>query len=290
MAPGNLAFYQYRLLARFAEVLPSRGVRIIGSLAGALGPKMLPSRAALVRSNLRRVTNEEPSSAAVADAFESYVRYWLTAFRLPVVPVEHLESMFSIDGFEHLVAAQQAGKGAILALPHIGNWDVAGAWLPTQGMHITVVAERLEPPKLHQWFTDFRRSLGMSVVVNGPGAGAALSTALKQGEFVGLLCDRDVDSTGGVYEFFGESTTLPKGPATLAFRTGAPLLPVAVYEEGDKFRAVVQEPVDVVRSGSKLSEDVDRVTQELAHRLEQLIRRAPSQWHLFQPNWPSDRK
>jgi KDO2-lipid IV(A) lauroyltransferase len=90
-------------------------------------------------------------------------------------------------------------------------------------------------------------------------------------------------------DFFGERTTLPGGPATLALRTGAPLLPTAVYFDGpDHRRSVVLPPVDTSRQG-RLREDVQRVTQDLAHALEDLIRRAPEQWHLLQPNWPSDR-
>ncbi len=91
-------------------------------------------------------------------------------------------------------------------------------------------------------------------------------------------------------EFFGERTTLPAGPATLALRTGATLLPVGVYftEEYNGHLAIVRPPVSTVRHGGRLRDDVVRITQSLAHELEFLIRRAPEQWHLFQPNWPSD--
>jgi KDO2-lipid IV(A) lauroyltransferase len=89
-------------------------------------------------------------------------------------------------------------------------------------------------------------------------------------------------------EFFGERTTLPGGPATLALRSGAPILPIAVYFEGDHRHAVVKPPLDTTRQGS-LRDDVQRLTQDVARALEELIRVAPEQWHLLQPNWPSDR-
>jgi KDO2-lipid IV(A) lauroyltransferase len=103
-----------------------------------------------------------------------------------------------------------------------------------------------------------------------------------------LLCDRDLGGDGIEVEFFGERTTLPAGPATLALRTEAPLLPAAVYfgPQGGH-HAVVMPPVPSSREG-RLRDDVERVTQELAHRFEELIRAAPEQWHLLQPNWPSD--
>jgi KDO2-lipid IV(A) lauroyltransferase len=107
---------------------------------------------------------------------------------------------------------------------------------------------------------------------------------------VALLSDRDIQGTGVEVEFFGERTTLPSGPATLALRTGAPLIPVAVYFRNPTgYHGVVRPPLEVVRQGS-LREDVGRITQTLAHELETLIRRAPEQWHLLQPNWPSDRR
>ncbi len=113
--------------------------------------------------------------------------------------------------------------------------------------------------------------------------------ALRANEAVCLLCDRDLDRTGIEVEFFGERTTLPAGPATLSIRTGAPLLPVGCYftSRYNGHHTIVRPAVPTVRRGG-LRDDVARVTQALARELEFLIRRAPEQWHLFQPNWPSD--
>ena len=121
----------------------------------------------------------------------------------------------------------------------------------------------------------------------GPAAGAAVLKALRANELVGLLCDRDIGGGGISVEFFGEQTTLPAGPITLALRTGAPVLPTAVYFDGRGHRGVVRPPLDMTRQGS-LREDVARLTQVLAGELEILISAAPEQWHVFQPNWPSD--
>ncbi len=111
---------------------------------------------------------------------------------------------------------------------------------------------------------------------------------MRAGKLVCLLCDRDIGGGGVEVEFFGERTTMPGGPAVLALRTGAALLPTAVYTgPGISHSAVIMAPVPTERTGS-LRRDVARVTQLVAHDLERLIRRAPEQWHLFQPNWPSD--
>jgi KDO2-lipid IV(A) lauroyltransferase len=195
----------------------------------------------------------------------------------------------SYEGIEHLEAALTAGTGAIAALPHLGGWDFGGAFLSTQGYPITVVVEPLEPPELFEWFAEFRRRLGMTVVPLGPDAGGAVLRALRANELVGLLCDRDIQGGGVDVEFFGERTTLPAGPATLALRTGAPLLPMTVYFTGRRgHHGIVRPPIPVERGGGGLRDDVARITQALAGELEVLIRAAPEQWHLFQPNWPSD--
>jgi KDO2-lipid IV(A) lauroyltransferase len=153
---------------------------------------------------------------------------------------------------------------------------------------MTVVVEPLEPAEVFEWFAEFRRSLGMTIVPLGPNAGSAVLKALRANQLVGLLCDRDIGGGGVDVDFFGERTTLPAGPATLALRTGAPLLPTAVYfDDHGRHRGVVRPAIDLTRQGS-LREDVARITQLVAHELEVLIRAAPEQWHVFQPNWPSD--
>ena len=154
---------------------------------------------------------------------------------------------------------------------------------------MTTVAEVLQPPELFAWFVAQREKLGLTIVPLCPGSGGVLLRTLRAGGLVGLLCDRDLQGNGIEIEFFGERTTLPGGPATLALRTGAALLPTAVYSgPGRHHTAVVLPEVDV-RRDKGLRQDVERITQDLARALETLIRRAPDQWHLFQPNWPSDR-
>ncbi len=226
---------------------------------------------------------------AARAALASYVRYWLESLGLPATPGAKIDARFTIDGLEHLRGAIDAGRGAVLALPHVGSWDVGGAWLVRQGFPLTVVVEKLEPVEIFQWFRDLRQAIGLTVIPLDDGAGAAVMRTLRANQAVALLCDRDIAGGGTEVEFFGERTTLPGGPATLCLRTGAALLPTAVYFDGRGHHALIQPPVPVAREG-RIREDVSRITQALAHRLEALIRLAPEQWHLFQPNWPSDRQ
>ena len=239
--------------------------------------------AALHQSRARGVVLEGPArERAVREAFESYARYWMESLRLPEMDPDDVDATFTIEGLEHIEAALAAGTGAILALPHVGGWEVGGSWFVRQGFPLTVVVEALKPPELFGWFADLRRSQGFTVIPLSRSAGMSVVRALRANQIVALVSDRDIAGGGVEVEFFGERTTLPGGPATLASRLHVPLLPTAVYFDGPGHHAVVRPPIP-------LDGDVASITQVLAHELEDLIRAAPEQWHLFQPNWPSDR-
>jgi len=219
---------------------------------------------------------------AVRGAFASYGRYWMESLRLPSMDPSRIAAGLSIEGLGHLEAAQAAGRGAILAIPHLGGWEVGGAWFVRNCFPLTVVVEPLQPPELFEWFVRLRESFGFTVVPLGVRAGTSLVRALRANQIVALLADRDIGGGGLEVEFFGERTTLPAGPATLARRMKAPLHPTAIFFRGRGHHVVIRPAV-------ALDGTVADVTQRLASEMEGLIRRAPEQWHLFQPNWPSDR-
>lgn len=290
---GNITVGAYRSGSLVARSLPAPlAGAVAAGLAGPLSAG-LRSKRSMIERHLRRV---DPTLSgrrlrrAVQLAFDSYARYYVESFRLPTMSSRRVEEGFTVEGYhEHVVAGLEAGRGVILALPHLGGWEWAGRWMTDQGHRLTVVVEPLEPAELFTWFADLRSSLGMNVVPLGPEAGPTVLRALRDNEVVCLLCDRDLVGGGVEVEFFGERTTLPAGPATLALRTGAALLPTAVYftERTDGHHGIVRPPLPLDRQGG-LRDDVARLTQSLARELEWLVRRAPEQWHLFQPNWPSD--
>jgi KDO2-lipid IV(A) lauroyltransferase len=289
---ADLTTLAYKLGAGVARLAPRPVAEAAALRLGRLAARRTPAARAQVVRNLRRVRPDlqgEALDEAVRVTFESYARYYVESFRLPGTSPEDLDAGFVTEGYEHLEAALAAGKGAIMALPHLGGWEWAGFWLTrVRDVPVTAVVERLDPPALFEWFVDLRRSFGFEVVPLGPEAGPATVRALKANHVLALLCDRDLDGGGIDVEFFGERTTLPAGPATLGLRTGAAILPTAIYFDGRIRRGVVRPPLDTSRRAG-FREDVARVTQDVAHALEELIREAPEQWHLLQPNWPSDR-
>ncbi|MBK9178443.1 MAG: phosphatidylinositol mannoside acyltransferase [Acidimicrobiales bacterium] len=280
----------YRTGSAVSRLVPTLAVRPASAAMGRAAARAMAGRRSTLERHLRRVRPELQGAAlhrASRAAFASYARYFIESFRIPALSAAEIDAGFSYEGFGLVEDGLVAGQGVIVALSHLGGWEWAGRWIADQGIPITAVVEPLEPPELFAWFAEYRRSLGMTVVPLGAGAGGAVLRALRANEVVCLLCDRDLTGDGVEVEFFGERTTLPPGPATLALRTGAPLLPTAVYFEGEGHRCVVRPPLAVERLG-RLRDDVTRVTQDLAGELERLIRAAPEQWHLMQPNWPSD--
>ncbi|MHB1487067.1 MAG: phosphatidylinositol mannoside acyltransferase [Acidimicrobiales bacterium] len=289
----RLVVQAYKAASVVLNAMPSSMAGFAADLAGPAMTPFMGERRMMVRRHLRRVVGpsvtETELSRLVSQAFASYAHYWVESFRLPYLSDAELAERMDSEGMEHIHIALEAGKGAILALPHLGSWEFGGRWLGTLGMPLTVVVEPLHPPELFEWFVSYRRSVGMNVVALGPSAGAEVLKTLRDNRMAALLCDRDLVGNGIEVEFFGERTTLPAGPATLAMRAGAALLPCAVYHRPDgRHQAVVSSPIDTSRQGG-LRADISRVTQDLAGCLEEIIRRQPEQWHLLQPNWPSDR-
>ena len=283
----------YKSGAAVFRTLPHAMSESLASTTYAAVSKLSEERRLLVTRNLRRVRGQDfdgpELEADLRGTFESYGRYWVDSFRLAKVTPEEIDFGFAFEGVEHIARGLAEGRGVINVLPHLGGWEWAAFWLTAvMGYEVTAVVEPIEPPELFDFFTEFRESLGMHVVPLGPDAGKVVLKAIKEGHVLALLCDRDIEGTGVEVEFFGERTTLPAGPATLALRTGAALLPTAVYFEGDGHFARVEAPLVVERSGGRLRDDIVRVTQQIATALEGLIARAPDQWHLQQPNWPSD--
>ncbi|MEX2625946.1 MAG: phosphatidylinositol mannoside acyltransferase [Ilumatobacteraceae bacterium] len=296
MPPDALTIGGYRLGALAARLLPGVAADALTLPFGAASAAASSARRAMIMRHLRRV---DPTLSGLAlrrasqEAFDSYARYYVESFRLPSLSAHQVERGLDTVGYrEHVLPGLERGNGVILALPHLGGWEWAGRWLADRGHPVTAVVERIEPPELFDWFVELRARLGMTVVPLGPEAGRAVLGALRRNEIVCLLSDRDLQRTGVEVEFFGERTTLPAGPATLGIRTGAPVLPTAVYfrhRAGSRHDGWVRPPLDTARTpGGSLRDDVGRVAQQLAHELEVLIRRAPTQWHMFQPNWPSD--
>jgi lauroyl/myristoyl acyltransferase len=286
----RLAYWQYRSAERVAMSLPEAMGRRFFSFAGALAYRIAPRARSTVKSNMARVLGRSPNSplveAAARDAFDSYARYWWDTFRVRVVPADEFLKRHRSIGLEHIERALEGGRGAVLALPHLGNWDAAGRWLHLLGHRMTAVAEELRPRRVYDLFLEHRRALGMNIVPlsNGGKVGQELIRLLWDNELIALVCDRDLRNRGVEVTMFGEARRMPAGPALLTLATGSPLLPCATYSTDEGWFVVINPPLDVERTGNRRN-DVVALTQKLADMFERAIAAAPTQWHMFQPAW-----
>ena len=288
-----LTIFGYKFVSRLARIIPASAIAVVTAVVVPIACAFMRKQRPIVARNMRRVNPELQGHKlrhAVRKSYESYARYFIETFRLPMLSKKAIDSKISVKGFEHIENALKLGKGVILALPHLGGWEWSGRWLIHQGHNLNAVVEKLDSQALFQMFVNLRTSYGVNVIPLDDKAGVAVQEALAKNEIVALLCDRDLQGSGIEAEFFGERTTVPAGPAFFALRTGAALLPLGTYfAKGlDQHETVVRPAINVQRTGS-LRDDMSRVTQDLVHELEALIKKKPDQWPLFQPNWPSDK-
>lgn len=280
------------------ERIPDRLAIALASLVASLIGRRQSAARRTVTSNVRAMLEAQAAGAPI-DAglverlvnrnFKTYGRYWAEGATLASVSASQLSSRLVIaEGEDLLREALARGNGVVLALPHVGSWEWGGAYLGHIGLPMTAVAERLEPEELFEFFLEKRTSMGLGVIPLGPEAGTALTKHLKSGGLVGLLCDRDILGGGQPTTLFGHPVTVPKGPATLALRTGATLLAGVAYSGPHGHHiAHIEGPIDTTRVDG-LRADVTRVTEQLTQIMEGLIARSPDQWHVFTPVYDED--
>ncbi|MEH1030204.1 phosphatidylinositol mannoside acyltransferase [Micromonospora profundi] len=250
-----------------------------------------------LRANLRRVVGPEMPEVELDDlvksGLRSYARYWMEAFRLPSLSREQILGGFRLDGAELLAADVAAGRGAVVALPHAGNWDAAGAWVAATGWPITTVMERLKPEGVYERFIAFRKGLGMEILPTHGGPRPAFDVLLdrvRAGAVVPLLADRDLSARGVEVDFFGAKTRMPAGPALLALHTGAPLYVASMWYEPDAACASLAGPLPVPGPEvGPLDQRVRSLTQMIADRLAAGIADNPQDWHMLQRMWLDQR-
>ncbi|WP_306206654.1 phosphatidylinositol mannoside acyltransferase [Actinoplanes sp. RD1] len=274
---------------RIVRTLPLPAARAIFRAAADRAARGNGPGTQRLRRNLRQVVGPEPSEAEldvlVRDGLRSYARYWMEAFRLPSQSTsDHIRNFHLVEEAE--LDAILAEGGVILALPHVGNWDAAAAYLVSRGHKMITVAERLKPEGLAERFLDYRRKLGMEVLPHTGGERPpleVLTEKAQQGYAVALLADRDLSARGVEVEFFGGRTRMPPGPALLAIRTGVPLLAVDIWFTEDRTMARIHR-VELPTEGA-LDVRVREATQRLAHAFEQGIAAHPQDWHMLQKLW-----
>jgi KDO2-lipid IV(A) lauroyltransferase len=272
--PEPVAVRLGRTIADLAWKKRGKGVQRLESNYARVVPDATPERLA------------ELSKAGM----RSYLRYWMESFRLPAWSEERVKTGFEVKDVHYLTDGIASDRGVILALPHMANWDLAGAWVTTKlETPFTTVAERLKPESLYDRFVAYREGLGMEVLPHSGGtAFGTLARRLRDGGLICLVAERDLSSSGVEVKFFGEATRMPAGPALLAQQTGALLLPVTLwYDESPVMKGRVHLPVEVPETGTR-AEKTSVMTQAMADAFATGIADHPEDWHMLQRLWLKD--
>lgn len=263
-----------RRIADSAWKRRGRGVRQLEANLARVVPDASPER-------LRELSRE---------GMRSYLRYWMESFRLPAWSEQRIRESVRITDLHRLTDGIASERGVILALPHLANWDLAGAYV-TAGLKtpFSTVVERLRPESLFDRFVAYRESLGMEVLPHSGGAAfGTLARRLRDGGLVCLVADRDLSASGVEVSFFGERTRMPAGPALLAQQTGALLLPATLwYGEPPVLEGRVHPPVPTPAEGTR-AQKAAVMTQALADAFAEGIADHPEDWHMLQRLWLSD--
>lgn len=290
--PAQLSTWGYgagwALSRRLPESVVASAFDQIGSISTHRGGRGVEQ----LRRNLARVHPELDGTALddlVAEAMKSYLRYWREAFRLPEWSRAEIERRISATGERQLFDPLDAQRGVVAVLGHFGNWDHGGAWVTGRGYPLLTVAERLKPESLFDQFVEYRESLGMQVL---PLTGAsdvtqALQRRLNEGGLVALLADRDLTSSGIEVDLLGEPARMPVGPALLAERSGAALVPVLSWYEGGVTRLDFRPPLE--SSAPTLRGRLADLTQQWADIVGATAQQHARDWHMLQPIWVADR-
>lgn len=291
----QFVFYLYVVGSRVARALPESLAYGAAEALGVMQARLGKRRRAIVARNLSRVTGEPEGSPRLDDivsaAYRSYARYWLETFRLARQDKAFFLERFRCHHVDRLDAVLARGRGAVIVVGHLGNWDAAGAWAGASGRAVATVAEVLRPRRLFEFFSEHRAALGITVYPAVPGVSAKLVRAANSGKVVAIVGDRDLAGHGVEVEFFGAKATFPIGPASIALRARVPILVAGVYGvelPGRRrgWEADIAEPIELPDQGPDAAVEL---TRQVVRRLEGFVARRPEEWHVFQPFWTEDR-
>jgi KDO2-lipid IV(A) lauroyltransferase len=295
----------WRLVAR----LPESVARALFNFGADIAWRRQGAGVQVLEGNLTRILGTDRGSASTADSpgtgaarteeegaelralsravLRSYARYYLETFRMQVISDERIASGMHVnfDQADRALEYMKNGRGVIFALPHMGDFELTGKWIIGYGAgSFTTVAERLKPDAVFQLYLDFRQGLGMEVLptTGGPHPFGVMAQRLRAGKLVCIVADRDLSDTGVEVDFFGEKALLPAGSASLAIQTGAALMPVSCWFEGeDEWGAHIYDEIAVPADGTR-KEKAAAMTQTMADVFEGAIREHPRDWHMLQ--------
>jgi KDO2-lipid IV(A) lauroyltransferase len=274
-----MSYLIYSLAWRIIRLLPEKSAYRLGDAIARYAVRRDGRRVRRLRSNMSIVSGISSGvelEQLLDRAMRSNLRYWIDTFRFPSWTPARIRStveVFNRSTFDTLIAR---GEGLVIALPHSGNWDHAGAFFSAEGHPVVTVAEHLKPERLFRKFLAYREAMGMEVLDLDARVTKTLQDRLREGRLVALVSDRDLSASGVEVSFFSRRAKFPAGPAKLALETGAPLITAHItYTEN----GIAVHFSDRIETQGKSVEDI---VQSIAENIEHEIGKRPEDWHMLQ--------
>jgi lauroyl/myristoyl acyltransferase len=274
-----MSYLFYSFAWRFIRLLPERSAYRLGDAVARYVIRRGGRRVARLRSNLavvRPSLDESELDQLLDAAMRSNLRYWIDTFRFPSWSSDRIRETVLVENREVFDSEIARGKGLIVALPHAGNWDHAGAFFCAEGHPLVTVAEHLRPERLFRRFLAYREAMGMEVLDLDAKVMNTLEVRLRDGRLIALVADRDLSSSGIEIDFFGRKAKFPAGPAKLALETGASLITAYISYTDEGIKVSFSKPIPT--NGRSVVE----IVQSIAANFQIGIERAPEDWHMLQ--------
>ncbi len=286
-----MIYWFYRLVAFLVRILPLKGAYWLGLRICDMMFFLNRHGRAAVREHIHIIFKHQgilPSchilDGCARKTFQYFGKYLADFIRFRKLTPEGVRASVSIQGLEHLEAIRDSKRGAIMLTAHYGNWELGGAFIASMGIPINAVVRPVSSPSLERIFNFFREQRGLKVIPLAH-AGIGVIKALKRGEVVALVGDRDFTGNGKPHLFFGRAVFLPRGAAWFAHRTGLPVyMGFASRAPDDTFILRIHPPIDPVLAGSE-----EAIQEKIVAIMEDTIARDPCQWFIFDPFWPNER-
>jgi KDO2-lipid IV(A) lauroyltransferase len=284
--------FALRTAERLASALPATAAYALADLAGDAWRRLAPDRRRLVAANLARVCDATGRPAdgptfrrLLRDAFRSHARYYLELLRAPSYDRERIDELIEVANWDEVLAPRIVGRPCVLVSWHLGSFEPFATFLASRGLRPMSPIEEIQPRALFEFLTE-SRARGAVDVVPLASARRPLSRRLRDGGLVAIIGDRDLAGDGQPVTVFGHRTTMPIGPAALAWAHGASIIAGRGLRVGpDRFK-IEGVPIEVAATGDRRA-DVAATVAALAQQLERDIAAAPEQWWgAFQPFWP----
>jgi KDO2-lipid IV(A) lauroyltransferase len=276
--------------AQIVPYIPPRlGYRLCELLGATVGPRVpawahVQANLCVVMPGASQAERETAARGVMIGLFKNY----FDLFRFHTLTPTALEQTSIVEGVEHVERALTRGKGVLVVAPHCGNYSsiftVVIRCFNTRGL---LIVERMVDPQVHAIMNRMRMLRGIDIEPLGPNAGRAILRALRHNHVVILGGDRAIAENSITVRFFGRPTPIPSGPAMLALRTGAPLIPGFTNRLPDNRSWARLDPPLLIERSASLQNDICDVTQKIAYIMQAYIRRDPSQWLVAEPVWPN---